>query len=191
MSDQPSVQGELRRIRGVADMLCTGHAELRDCFARGALILDLVILGLSTWLIAIAFVGPRIGSTLTPFGLENLIWVGFLSVGTFFLTLVQRKVDWKGKADAHRRALEIYAEVKRESGYLLAQGNPNGAEIKRVVGRYDFASTVSVSIPERCFLKIKRRHRTKVAISEHLDSHPSASLLLTRVRIWIRDNKLE
>jgi hypothetical protein len=34
----------------------------------------------------------------------------------------------------------------------------------------------------------KRRHKIKVALSKHLDAHPSASLLLTRLRFWFRDN---
>ena len=189
MSDQLDVRDELRRVRRIADMLCTGHAGLRDRFGRSALILDLVILALSTWLIAIAFVGPRIGATFTLFNLESLIWAGFLSTGTFCLTLVQLKTDWKGRANAHQRTLEIYAEVKRVAGYLLAEHEPNDEEARRVLARYDLASAAGVPIPEGYFLKMKRRHSTKVAISKHLDSHPSASLVLTRIKIWIRDNR--
>ena len=54
----------------------------------------------------------------------------------------------------------------------------------RVVPFYD-ARGVS---PESEFLPQKRRHMTKVALSKHLDTHPSASLFLTRIRFWIRDN---
>ena len=118
MSQPWSMRDELERIRRVSDTLCTGHARLRDRFAQRALILDLCILGLSTWLVALAFVQPRINVRLTPFGLDTQIWMGMLSVAIFFLTLVQFKTDWKGRADAHKRTLEMYAEVKREAGYL-------------------------------------------------------------------------
>lgn len=101
-------------------MLCTGHAELRDRYARRALVLDLVTLALSTWIVALAFVEPRIGRRFTPLGWNGTIWLGLLSVGTFFLTILQIKTDWKSRSDAHKRSLDLYAEVKREAGYLLA-----------------------------------------------------------------------
>ena len=182
------MRDELERIRRVSDLLCTGHAGLRDRFARRALILDILILGLSSWLVAMAFVEPRINVRLTPFGLDSQIWVGALSVATFFLTLVQFKTDWKGRADAHKRTFDIYAEVKREAGYLLASRDTEETACRRVLSRYDMASAVGVAIPEREFLLQKRRHKMKVALSKHLDLYPSASLVLTRIRFWIRDN---
>jgi hypothetical protein len=111
-----------------------------------------------------------------------------LSLTTFFLTLVQFKADWKGRADAHKRTLDIYAEVKREAGYLLASGDIEEASCRRVLSRYDLASAVGVEIPESEFLPQKRRHKIKIALSKHLDTHPSTSLLLTRIRFWLRDN---
>jgi hypothetical protein len=179
---------ELIRIRGVSDMLCTGHAHLRDRHARMALALDLSILALSTWLAALAFVAPSINLSLTPFGLDSQLWMGLLAVAVLFLSIVQLKTDWKGRSDAHRRALETYAEVKREAGYLLANGELDESACRRVLARYDMASAVGVEIPERFFLAQKRRHKMKVALSKHLDTHPGASILLTRFRFWIRDN---
>lgn len=182
------MRDELERIKGVSDTLCTGHAGLRDRFSRRALFLDLCVLGLSSWLVALTFVEPRINVRLTPFGFDSQIWVGVLAVGTFFLTLVQFKTDWKGRADAHQRTFDIYAEVKREAGYLLASGDVEEIDCRRVFSRYDLASAVGVAIPESEFLRQKQRHKIKVALSKHLDAHPSASLTLTRLRFWIGDN---
>ena len=182
MSQPWSTRDELERIRNVSDTLCTGHAGLRDRFVQRALVLDLCILGLSSWLVALTFIEPRINVRLTPFGLDSQIWVGVLSVGTFFLTLVQFKTDWKGRADAHKRTFDIYAEVKREAGYLLAAGDIEETACRRLLARYDMASAAGVAIPESEFLRQKRRHKIKVALSKHLDGHPSASLLLTRIR---------
>jgi hypothetical protein len=188
MSAEDRFKGELERIRRVADMLCTGHAGLRDRYARMALVLDLSILGLSTWLAALAFVAPRLNVSLTPFGLDPQLWTGLLSVATLFLAIAQLKTDWKGRSDAHRRTLDIYAEVKREAGYLLASEELEEQASRRVFARYDMASAVGVEMPERFFLREKRRHKMKVAVSRHLDTHPGASILLTRLRFWIRDN---
>jgi hypothetical protein len=179
---------ELRRIREVSDMLCSGHAGLRDRYARMALALDLSILALATWLSALAFVAPSVNLSLTPFGLDSQLWTGLLAVAVVFLSIVQLKTDWKGRSDAHRRTLDSYAEVKREAGYLLASGELDEQACRRVLARYDMASAVGIEMPERLFLAQKRRHKMKVAISKHLDAHPGASLLLTRFRFWIRDN---
>src|SRR5208282_3220860 len=93
-----------------------------DRYARMALALDVSILALATWLSALAFVEPTINRSLTPFGFNSQIWIGFLAVATLFLSILQLRTDWKGQSDAHRRAKDTYAEVKREAGYLLATG---------------------------------------------------------------------
>ena len=71
---------ELQRIRRVSDMLCTAHAGLRDRYSRLALFLDLSVLGLSTWLVALAFVEPRIGLSVSPFAIGSQLWGGLLAV---------------------------------------------------------------------------------------------------------------
>ena len=114
--------------------------------------------------------------------------MGLLAIAVLFLSIVQFKTDWKGRSDAHRRTLDSYAEVKREAGYLLATGELDEQASRRVLSRYDMASAVGIEIPERFFLKQKRRHKMKVAISKHLDTHPGASLFLLRCRFWICDN---
>ena len=184
-----TLQDELERIQNVSDMLCTGHAGLRDRYARWATLLDLSIFGSSTWLVALTFVDPVLNVTLTPFGWDPRFWVGVLSILTFFLSIVQLRVDWKGRSEAHGRTLEIYAEVKREAGFLLASGQMLDEQAcRRVLARYDMASAVGIAIPESEFLPQKRRHRTKVAISRYLDTHPTAWLWLTSLKFMIRDN---
>jgi hypothetical protein len=179
---------ELMRVRKTADMLCTGHASLRDRFARYALGLDVLILATSTWLVALSFVDPKIGARLTPWSMQSQIWVGLLGVITFFLTLVQIKTDLKSRADSHRRTFEMYAEVKREAGYLIAAGSFTDEDYRRVISRYDMASAAGVAIPERDFLAQKRRHKNKVELSKYLDAHPFATLALVRIQFWLRDN---
>jgi hypothetical protein len=114
--------------------------------------------------------------------------VGCLSVGVFFLSIVQLKTDWKGRADAHRRTLDLYAEVKREAGYVLASAEVDEASCRRVLSRYDMASAVGVELPEKDFLYLKRKHRIKIAISKQLDAAPSTSIVLLRLKMWFADN---
>ena len=184
-----TLDGKFYYISAQADMLCTGHAYLRDRFARRSLILDLLILAASTWLMALAFVDPLLNISLTPAGLEPRLWGGLVAVVTFFLSVLQLKVDWKRRSDAHKRSLDIYAEVKREADYLLASsGELDEPACRRVLERYDMASSVGVEIPESEFLHQKQRHKIKVRLSKYLDRYPSAWIPLTRIRFWFRDN---
>lgn len=187
MSAEETLKNELTRLCRVSDMLCTGHAALRDRYAKLAFALDLLTLGVSTWLVALAFVEPTLNVTLTPFGWNSQVWVGTLGTGVFFLTLIQIKTDWKGRSDAHRRTLDVYAEVKREAGYLLSAGEYNRDACQRVFSRYDMAASVGVPIPESEFLKQKQRHLVKVAMSRTLDDRPATSLVWLRVQLWWRD----
>jgi len=181
-------RSEIERIRKVSDMLASGHAHLKDRFNRRATLLDLAILGLSTWLTGIVFIEPHFGVKLTPLGLDPQLWVGLLGIFTFLLSVVQLRVDWKGCSDAHRRAFDMYAEVKRECGYLLAADELTEDKCQRVITRYDMATDVGAPLPEREFLAQKQRHLQKVAISRYLDHSPSTSLVLLRCKMWWRDN---
>ena len=117
---------ELRRVREYGPVVY-GSCQLADGFARRALFLDIVILGASIWLVAVAFVEPKLGAKLTPFAWDQQIWLGVLATTTFFLTVLQIKTDWKARSDAHRRTLELYAEVKREAGYAIASESIDNA----------------------------------------------------------------
>ena len=188
--DEVGSREEVERIRRVADQLCTGHAALRDRYARRAVTLDIVILLLSAWLSALAFLDPRFDKWLVPFALDSQLWIGLMGVLTFCLTLIQLKLDWAGKSEAHKRTFGMYAEVKREAGYLLASATKIPArEFQRLAARYDMASDIGIGVPEGEFLPLKQRHKIKVEISKLLDRKPGASLLLTRLKLFFRDNK--
>jgi hypothetical protein len=184
-----TLQAETERMRRVADQLCTAHAALRDRFARRQFATDVVILLLSAWLASMGFVDPRYGPWLTPLGLEAQLWIGLLGSITFGLTLVQFKADWRTRSEAHRRSFAMYAEVKREAGYLLAAGEEIPVrDFQRLADRYDMASDVGAGIPEADFLSLKRQHKLKVAVSRALDEKPGAIPWLTKIKLIVRDN---
>lgn len=169
-------------------MLVTAHSVLRDRYARRAFSIDITILGDTLWLTAMAFVEPSIGIKLSPFGLSKDLWLGLLAVAGFFLSIVQIRVDWKGKEDAHARACEAYASVKRECGNLLAQEKIESSDYKRILDKYESAGSLSIPIPEAEFNKLKGLHKIKIEISCHLDNFPAASPILLKLKLWWRDN---
>ena len=182
---------EMERIKRVSDMLVTAHANMRDRFNLRATLLDLTIIALSTWLTAVVFIEPRINVKLTPFGIDSQIWVGLLGIFTFFLSILQFRVDWKGRADAHKRSFDLYVEVKRETVYLLSsQGTLTLENCQRVLSRYDLATQVGALLPNADFLPQKQKHLRKLEISRYLDHHPSASILMLKIKFWWRDNRM-
>lgn len=187
MGDKLS-ENELERIIRVSDLLVSAHSVLRDRYARWAFLNDITILGATLWLTALALVNPAIGIELTPHWVSNNLWHGLLAMLAFFLSIVQIRVDWKGKEYAHARACEAYSSLKREAINLLAQGRLEEAEYKRILDRYESAGTLSIPIPQAEFNRLKRMHRIKREISAHLDIKPAASPLLLKIRLWCRDN---
>jgi hypothetical protein len=148
-----------------------------------------MILLLSAWLTALAFVDPRLNPWVVPFGLDAQLWIGLIGVVTFCLTLVQFKLDWRGRSEAHKRSFGMYVEVKREAGYLLASADDiPSREFQRLAARYDMASDVGSGVPERDFLRLKRRHKLKVELSKLLDTAPGAYVTLTKLKLILRDN---
>lgn len=191
MSDKSvaDYRDEINRIRRVSDMLITGHASLRERYARRALLLDLAILAVSVWLTAVVFIDPRLNLRLTPPPFDPQVWIGVLGVLTFFLSIVQLRVDWKGRSDAHKRSFDLYAQVKNECRFLLSSGEILTRDnCQRVVTMFALSGDVGCQMPEKEFLRQKQKHLQKVLLSRYLDSNPSASLVLLKLRMWWASN---
>lgn len=193
MSDQSlqDFRGEIDRVLRVSDMLVTAHANLRERHSRRAVILDLTILASSLWLTAVVFIEPRLNVKLTPFHLDPQLWVGLLGIFTFFLSIVQLRVDWKGQSDAHKRSFDLYVEVKNECRYLMSSdGILTRDGCQRALTMFELAGDVGRQIPEKEFLKQKRKHLQKLEMSRYLDTHPWASLILLKLRMWWNTNAM-
>ncbi|MEZ0231233.1 MAG: hypothetical protein ACAH12_00205 [Methylophilaceae bacterium] len=181
---------ELKRMIKVSDLLCSSHSALHDSYIRKALCLDTAILAISVWLTAMVFVEPSLGSKLTPIYFSREIWLGFLSIGVFFLSIIQIRVDWKGLADAHDRARHFFGKIKMESRSLVSRDEVDigPQEFKRLQEMYLAAGEINISIPESKFNSLKRKHKIKVEISKLLDLKPGISIPFTYAKIWLRDN---
>jgi hypothetical protein len=182
-------RNEFERIRRGAKLHCTGHAALRDRYTLYAAILDLAVLALSGWIATLSFVDSKTAALVTPFTFEPRLWSGILAVVLFLLSRLLLRVDWKGRADSHDRSFAIYAEVKRmATNLLLSQDALDPIECGKVAALYRMAAVVATAIPETELLRQKRRHLTRTAVSKYLESHPSASVPMVRVLLWLRDN---
>lgn len=182
-----AITTRLKAIKRIADQSCSAHAHLRDRYAAQAFALDLIILSASAWTLTLSFADARIAALLTPFSLSPVIWTGLMGVAIFIATLAQLKLDLKGRSDAHKRACEAQAALKKAAGDAARlEGDPD--RLVDVEAQLSLATLVGVAIPEREFVKLKRKHLQKVALSRHLDSQPFASPILVACAWWWRDN---
>jgi len=179
---------EISRTRKTADLLCSAHGKLRDKFRQRALLLDVLLLIASSFLVLHVLADKNFLEKINIFGVEYNNLLSGLSILVFVLSVLELRVDWKGQAQAHSKSYALYAEVKRELGYLQGSTRLIKADVRRVMSKYDMASELGTNISEKDFLKLKQNHREKIELSKYLDTHPSANILLTRLKFLWRDN---
>src|SRR6266849_1386093 len=126
----------IEKTQRKTDMMCSGHALLRDRYRRYATGLDVAMLALTTWLAAMAFADPKFAIHLTPFGFDKDLWLGLLAIGTFFLSLVQMKLDWRGLSEAHASASRAFAEVTQACRFASEKDPPSTVDVAHLRARY-------------------------------------------------------
>ena len=186
-ADPKTLTDELRSIARRADQQSSIHARLRDRYGLYAATLDYGTLAVSTYLVSLLFVEPTIGLKLS-FGVPTSLWVGCLSLASFFFSVVQFKSDWKNKTQAHRRSCAEYALVKGDCRALLSKDRPvTGTEFQRLRDKYELVAELGTHIPDRHFLSGKAHHLRKVFISRYLDRNPGAWVPWVTIRLMFRD----
>jgi hypothetical protein len=56
------------------------------------------------------------------------------------------------------------------------------------LSKYYALTPTIIPIPDNLFLKCKKHHKLKVAVSKHLDQYPGTSILLFKLKLWFSDN---
>jgi len=181
---------ELQRMLRVSDMMITAYSRLRGRYAFFSTSVDILILFLSAWLSALAFASENIMNVINPTELSNQLFIGSIALTTFIISLVQLKVDWKGKAAAYANSAKVYSSFKLELRKVLADsGNEiDGDTIRLMNEQYITAGNFTVPIPEGQFVALKKAHLMKVEMSKALDNSPNSNLLLLWIKLWWRDN---
>ena len=183
-------EDELKRIRRVSDMMITGHSYLRERYLRLYIITDVLIFLCTIILCVVAFVEQEILTKYLGNGYRYII--GIFSIVTFVFAYLSSKFNWKVRAVEHKNASQKYFEIKKECDKTLDDISlGRTADIEALISKYESYSNMLVKIPENLFLKCKRSHLLKVAISKRLSEHPFTSIAIYRIRNWINDNILK
>lgn len=180
---------ELVRTARIVDQTLTGHSVLRDRFARRAFVLDLSLLILSATIAFLAFSSDMLKSLLLPAFLKDTVVFAGLSLLLFVISVVQWRVGWKERGAAHNDAASALSRLKHELAKTLSGTNAVAEEVFRNhMIQYQYINDSIVKIPEKLFLKLKRRHKSKVELSALLDVYPGASIWLLKFKVLLRDN---
>jgi hypothetical protein len=174
-------QKELRRIYRVIDMMTTMHSILRGRYRFFSLSVDLLILFCSVILCATVFLDPEILKILNISPASTKVVRGITSILVFLLSLVQLRVNWKGKGELFDRSLETLCKLKSECGLLLETTNTSEEEILRQCKNYNDTLAVLPKIQDRLFPKLKAKHKRKVELSKYIDKRPESPYWLTRL----------
>lgn len=178
---------ELKRIRRVSDMMVTAHASLKEEFSILSFLSDVSLFSCSLFLTVIAFADPDF--LIKYFGNKYTFWIGIFSIATFIFSFVSGALDWKIRAERHKYAFETYMNLKFAASDLINKiEKDEHVDVERFLERYYALTPTIIAIPERVFLQCKRKHVIKVFVSKYLDEHPAVSILLLKIKIWIRDN---
>lgn len=179
---------EVKKMCRKADLLCSAHSIERSIFRRRGVCVDIFLMVISVYIVAMAFVDPSLVSLLVPNDFNLVLWIGGLSIATFILSTLQFIVNWKALADAHDRSFGMYAEAKSKSIELLNGNDAISHEAyNNIRTRYDMASDIGIHIEGARFLKLKQKHLLKVEISKLLDHRPAAWIWWLRLSLWWRD----
>ncbi|MDR2869893.1 MAG: hypothetical protein LBV04_05550 [Deferribacteraceae bacterium] len=174
---------ELQKVVRIADQLCSMHAFLCQKYKYRNVMVEVSCIIVSIWLVMMAFIQPEIAFKIYPSIFPPNIWIGILSFLVCGLSVFHIIVDWRGKAQSHQQASTLLSSFKKE---YRKNSDDNIAE--EAILRYNLLTDSLISIPEKYFLPLKRKHLIKVAVSRHLSNHPATCILLFKLKLWYADN---
>jgi hypothetical protein len=164
------LEDRLERTLRLTNQQASMHAWLSDRYGAWNLGLTIASLVSSTVLLAFVFASDFVQRT-TSVSADAYQWVtGLVAIAFFSVTLVGLVWQPAGKSARHDQAVRHYTKVKYEVGRLLdvASGSLDEDSVKLVETLY-LDDWDLPRIPEGKFLKLKRWHKLKVAVSKELD----------------------
>lgn len=185
-----TVDDEIERMFRVTDQMATAHSILRDRFRWRALTVDVCLLVGSACLTALALLEPSTIQGLIRTDVSVGLLRALVGLFTFTASIVQLKVDWRGRSALHARAVEFLIALKHELGraMLECENHQRQRRFELARARFELIGALTPPLPDRQFIALKRAHRLKVEVSKIVDQHPGTWGWLARLRITLRDN---
>ena len=106
---------------------------------------------------------------------------------SFILSLLEIKLGWQSKENAHYEAARNYFSLKCKISD--AKNNINEIKYQTIRAEYEKICNYNIPLSDEQFLKIKRYHNMKVLISKYLSKYKGAFIWLIKLKIIMKDNK--
>ncbi|MEW6574010.1 MAG: hypothetical protein AB1374_10315 [Bacillota bacterium] len=185
MSEPSSLVKQLERLRRVADMQATAHSYLRDIYNRWHNLLTVGALLFSAFLLTFVMVSEEFVRRTTGISPDTFKWLGgIVAAANFSLTLIELAWRPASKAALHDKAVRHYTKIKYRIQQLEAKPDEITEELVTQIQEQYLEDYDLPRIPESKFLKVKRWHLIKVAISRELDKNPHDPIWLVRLKLW-------
>lgn len=180
--------GEFKRKKRVADILTTAHNILGERYRKISVVFDITVMLVSFLILVASLVelaAPARIASILGFWTVYAIPVGAIVI--FILSVVEWRISWKQKAEAHFSAANVFSLLRGEITALLSRGFEDGdVDAAKIEDRYDKLGQACVKIPHAKFVRLKRAHMRKVALSKLLDKQPFANSMVLRIRLAMR-----
>jgi|HubBroStandDraft_6_1064221.scaffolds.fasta_scaffold735076_2 hypothetical protein len=188
-TDERGFRAGLERNLGRIDQSITGHALLRDRFhlLAGALSSLIVIGAAIVTLLATSSDATKALFFSASSDADHLI--GLFGFIVLLCSIFELQFGWREKFARHAEAANALARLKLLVTRELGSDTPlSKARYLELQQAYENVNDLVTKIPERKFLQLKALHRRKVEMSQFLDKHPGSSIVILRIKIWVRDN---
>lgn len=176
--------GRLKRVLRLANQQATMHGWLSDYYGRWNAAFTFGSLLITVVLLALVFASDFVQRT-TGVSADAFQWTtGVAAIFSFLITLAGLAWQPAAKAASHRQAVGHYTKAKYEVGRRLDSDEAITVESVRQIEERCLDARDLPKIPERKFLKLKRWHLEKVAVSRELDDnfHESVRSIKRRLR---------
>lgn len=185
------LRGRLKRVLRLANQQATMYGWLSDHYGRWNVALTFGSLLIAVVLLALVFASDFVQRT-TGASADAFQWAtGVAAVLSFLITLVGLAWQPAAKAASHRQAINHYTKAKYEVGRHLDSDEAIMAESVRQIEERYLDTRDLPNISDRRFLKLKRWHLEKVAVSRELDNNPHESIRSIKRRLRrARRNKI-
>ena len=180
----------VKSLNNRANMLATCHSVMSDRYRKWNTIIVSAILVLSTFSVGVAFISDQFVQRTIGISPDDLKWInGVLSILTFAASLLLSQWHLADKAAEHRSAIRHYFKIRNWAKTLLdSEAVITRNELENL--RVEYENTDSLpKIPESRFLKLKKYHLQKVAISKALDKTPHTSI--KQIKRQLREQESE
>ncbi|HEY4786930.1 MAG TPA: hypothetical protein VIH57_12820 [Bacteroidales bacterium] len=180
MENGQHIIDEISRLNKKADQTRSMHSAIMQKLKRWQVLLTLYVT-----------IGSATTAMLTFVQLEHLsfIIIGCLSASIFITGLLPSALDLSKKITERDVAIKLWGNWIRDAqnftNIRIKELNLEEAvkQEEKLIETYKEVINTTIDIPDRLFLKLKQRHKQKVAISIELDKNPFESLKSIKKRL--------